>query len=766
MESAIVLGTHFQFTKTVLLWLGLFSSALASQGQRNAADQIDFLVVPRTDSGSDSADVTLHGFGGGILGSTSDLVAPVGVLRPKVSGPDLLPGRAYASPLGVVVTPSLLPSGAPEVLIGGRPWRRINLYFGSVFLSDHLTLREAMRFVPGGLTSERRRQYHWGASAAGSARDSYPSLVFGQCDPASCSGYDSQRHRYFATRTAIETVAGQSGNITVGQSFVAPKQGGVADGQNHLGDSGNSSEVLAAENIRQKQALGSSASWGFWGLDLHKDLGGGRVIDDGNTVLTRTDDRLVELRNNDWSRVAAAHSSAAHWPAQALRGRVSLFASEIDEGLSRGPQSIGESSRSFGRIGLAEATLEKILPQDATVVGVTARGLVTERWDSGGDSLWRGSRVKRSGDLWSVGVTSSTPYSRLLGLRQLRMGLDLEGSRSHRTSRRSGNATKVRDSAAEMRFNTRAGAAIGLGALAGIDYELGLGVALQGRFARTRSSCDLGVEGSELCASPATEAGSGGPFTGVTLRASRDFWLLEVYGESLGREPTLVERYGGPVGVLANPALREERRTAAGILLAFPWVSFRLESSRELNPVTMQKTAGTDQRFVNDGGNAFHQLTSKLELDGTGDGPWALGLEHSFTRAYRLDRPNLRVPRVPGQAAEARLRSPDIIRSVATEAPLGASLQLFGAVGWQSDIPLDRENLAVLEDSWTFEPGVAINVARGGGVYSLDLGSRFSTSFGEGAGDGIGGSFEQDLTQGGQPESLRANFRARLRGSF
>lgn len=662
-------------------------------------------------------------------------------------------GSGHRAPPSTVLTTPAAPGRSPMLYVGGRPWRRVQLFFGSVPLSDMLTLREALRVMPPGLVADWRLLSPFGAAHVFSeSRDFYPALVFDPCQPKACTGYEPGSRPDTATGTRIEgrSETGRSNSLHVGQSFVP-----AASGLNSQGFS------------EAPQAL-----WSYWGAEVLHDSGGARVRDLRNTVLDTSDDRWVSLRNSDWSRFAAAHSSAWLWPSLATKGELSFLSSRVDEGLSLGAQDSRATPRSFMSFGAIEARSETLVPGDGARLVADLRAAWTESWAGGLDSVWQESRLRRYGLLGAVGVAAVTPYRRLaLGLRQTRIGMDVEQvSTARRETPPEGGPDEAVTKAREQRVVARGGLALGLGRWQGVDVQIALATRTGLVTSTTRAACPAAVRAQGLCPEGGRESVTTPASWAATLAAEWPGGLLwSAFAQLAARQPAPTERFGSGLGSLANATLLPEERLLVGTEIALPFALLRYERAREFKAIVPERAADGRVRFVNDSATDFNIVTTRIAPPtGGSKGLFGAGyLEYRLAYAVRRAGRPRDVPNYPRHSVEGFASTNPRPFAELQAGKLTWSVQARADV--RDFVAVDRANLMYERPLMVWEPGLGVGLVSPRSRFELGVGTRLAGRFGsqkQAAGPARLPDSRVGSADDWEPESDEPNVVVRLRGDF
>jgi hypothetical protein len=621
--------------------------------------------------------------------------------------------------------------------------------FGSVYLSDALTLRDTLRYLAPGLTAGMRLSSDVGAaSLLGGRGDFYPSLVFDPCGLAVCTGYRPSRGNT-STRVALQA------------------------------ESAGAAGLLGAYGVKGAPASDSgeadSLAWSYWGAEVFRSFQDARVWHDGNTVLDHSDDRVERVNNSDWSRQAASHVGVWAWPRFATKGQVSVFVSEVDEGLGAVVDKNKGSPRSFGRLGILEARTESLLPSDGGRLALELRGYHHDRWDTDQVALWSGSTIQRGANFWSGGMNIETPRSDGGGLRQVRLGWDLESVSVGRTEtlvQEQGSFTS--ESWSELRPMLFGGLAFGLGSWQDVDLEWGLGARFSAAHSRSSSQCPITLRNQGLCSFSGYSYEAAPPSFGMSLSATKDDIHWQGYAEATGRRPDLLERRGGAFGVRANEDLLAEERLAWGVRMGLPMLQMRWEQAHESKGITLERMQGGGVRFVNDDPVKFQQLALRAQQPafrpsgGSGDsGDWHV--EHRMTWASRVRGPNRGLPGVPRHHVEALVASPML--RVYQKGVSRFRIRGYARANWRDAIYLDRENLISEDALWVAEPGVSLRLDQEEQDFELEVGTRLAGRGGDRVDRGWGPAAlprftERSAEEWGSSSMERLALVLRLRGHF
>lgn len=628
-----------------------------------------------------------------------------------------LPGPAasgrHEPPPGVTLQVPPESGLAPTLYVGGRPWRRVNLFFGSVPLSDLMALRDALRLFPASLLADWRLRTPSGSAAMfGGGRDFYPSLVFVPCDPVACTGHDEAQGDS-PSRVVVTLDSDQAASVGFGQAFVSPPD--------------------PSAGATSRPSL--HPAWTYFGLDVVSDPGRKMVTDQGNTILDTSDDVVRELRNADWRRVAAAHASSWVWPLALSKGQLAMVLSELEQGLTSGLDGDGGLPRSNTRFGAIEARAERLIPEDGGLIIGSLRGAWSESLDRDVNLLWRHARATRRGYLGSAGLEFLNPYRRVMGLRQVRLGMDIERvgySRTVRSPESGGSAQlQLAEDALEGRSAYRGGVSVGLVQRQDWDLEVGLAALLLEASTRLSARCPEVLKDTSRCPRGGREVSSSPPSAGASVVASWRAWQWSVFAESVGRSPDLMERWGGAFGALPQPALQGESRTAWGAHAALAFASLRYERALERDAITLERGRDGFYRFVNDSPVFIEQWTTRLMTPYRGNREttlWQGYIEHRHVWARRRGEDSRSIQGWPRQSAEAFGSTPAL---PLMKMGLGAlSCRVFSRVEWRDAVNLDRENLLAERPLWAMEPGVSFELRRPQSRFFITAGTRLAGRLG------------------------------------
>lgn len=667
----------------------------------------------------------------------------------RPSSPGILPetsrsgaGAAPASPHdflaeGITVDSGAQGSYSPKIFVHGRAAERMNVFYGSVPLTEFHTLREIFRLVPSNLISGSWTQTGL-PNASEASDDFYPTLIYEPCE-ALCAAVGApgavKAHGGFA-QMGTESLRSTEVSAGFGAVLSRTESESESPGRN-----------VAAPDL------------GFWGVDVVRDTGRVLVRDNNNT-LASSDDRNVRLSNNDWARQSAVHSSSFLLPKMNTRVRGNLLVSELEEGLTQGPGYLRNETRALRRLGIAEISSDSLLASDGTRAKMNLRLLDTRSSIRRSAAQLDEPAVLSSGNLISFGALIRTPLERNSALHQVTLASDasyLEGSQSIR----SGVLQERTVGSREDRISQRLGLAFGLARPAGIDLGLGLTSQILYSDSQVRIGCSGLLDAN--CNKVAQLSGLASPQSGVLLLLQGQSGKAGLFLRNQMRRPSLMERTGNGTGVLPNTALLDEKREALGIVAGLSNVELTLETAREQDLVVMETGSTGLSQFVNLADSVVRHYAS-LAMGGEWPGIGSAALRYDYTRASETRNGAQQLPRTPRHVAAVSLSSAE-----QTLAGSGAEVLFWSfsmAAQWRDRIFLDQKNTLVADGQGSFVPELSLRWAMPASSLRLSAGTVVALPPKTRVRDSLGTATDVDATASGGLLGQEHNYFMKLRGEF